>query len=236
MKIIVPLVMSGLLLTVYTQPARAGLIWANGTPASITTNCDSSPDVCNGPAGNTGWTIYDDFTIGQATTISGFTYDSDFKVGSASDYITTDWSIWDVDPLNLLGFPALATGTATATVGTDSSGSVTVTSFTVTGLSVDLVSANTYWLGYSNVLQSDGAETVAVMSNDTTDLPGYEQGSDDGTVGFDKLGNTVFTVEGTADPAGGGPGGGDPPTPEPASWLLAAGAIGWLAKRRLLSA
>jgi hypothetical protein len=210
--------MSGLLLFGYSQPARAGLIWDNGIPASITTSCNSSPDVCNGPVGNTGWTIFDDFTLEQDTTIASLRYDSYFQVGGVSDYISTNWSIWEVDPLNVLGFPPLFTGNAVARVATDTRGAVTVSSFTLADLNVDLVDATTYWFGYSNVLQNDGAKTLAVLSNDTTDLPGYEQGSNDGTVGFDKLGNTVFSVE---------------PIPEPTTWMLLAGAMGCIFARRM---
>jgi PEP-CTERM motif len=233
MKIIVPLVMAGLLFASYPRTAQADtVIWNNGAPLSISTNCDSSPDVCNGPVGNSGWTVYDNFSISAATTITSFTYDSSFLSGSASDYLSTNWSIWALDPITSLefSFSAFATGNATATLSTDSSGAVTATAFSVSGISVDLTTAGTYWLGYDNVLDSNASnpKTLAVLSNDSIDLPGYEQTSNDGTVAFDESGNTVFTISGTLDSAGGG---GGTPTPEPSTWALAGLGLAYLAKR-----
>jgi hypothetical protein len=223
----VPLVIGAALSGGFAGTAYAGLIWSNGSAQSVSTNCDSSPDVCNGPNGNSGWTVYDNFEIDAASTITGFTFDSDFVAGDASDYLSTNWSIWEVDPLNLFGFPATATGNATATLATDSSGLVTVTSFTVTGLSLDLTAADTYWLGYNNVLANDGAKTVAVLSNGA-DLPGYEQGSNDGNTNdqFQESGNTVFSVQGTVDTDGGSG------APEPGSWMPAACGLACLGKWR----
>src|SRR5215471_7572936 len=57
MKITLTLVMVGLLIVSYSRTAKADSIWSNGV-ALISTNCNSSPDMCNGPAGNTGWTVY----------------------------------------------------------------------------------------------------------------------------------------------------------------------------------
>jgi hypothetical protein len=220
MKIIVPLGVCLVLSAVYAPTAKAGLIWNNGTPLSLSTNCDSSPDVCNGPDGNPGWTVYDDFSINDPTTITSFSFDSFFKVGSESDYISTNWSIWDIDPFNPFGIPALATGNDTATLSTDSSGAITVTKFTFSGLSVDLVNGGTYWLGYNNVLQNNGAKTVVVLSNNSDDPNTYEQSSNDGNPldQFQETGNTVFTI-GEA-------------SPEPSTWALLGLGLAYLAKRR----
>jgi hypothetical protein len=231
MKITLTLVMVGLLAVSYSRTAKADSIWSNGQPLSISTNCDSSPDVCNGPAGNSGWTVYDNFNITTATTITAFSFDSFFLMGSPADYLSTNWSIWALDPITSLAFsfPPLASGNAVATLSTDSSGAVTATAFTVSGLSLDITTPGTYWLGFSNVLNSsDSAETLAVLSNGSN-LSGYEQTSNDGQVTFNESGNTVFSINGALDSNSGG--GGDPPTPEPSTWALAGLGLCYFIRR-----
>jgi len=170
MKITLTFVMVGLLTVSYSRTAKAGSIWSNGLALQISTNCDSSPDVCNGLPGNSGWTIYGNFIITAATTITGFSYDSFFLVGSPADYLSTNWSIWAVDPITSLASSSpLASGNAVATLSTDSF----ATAFTVSGLNLNLTNVGTYWLGYDNVLNSsDSAETLAVLSNGSN-LSGY---------------------------------------------------------------
>lgn len=104
-------------------------------------------------------------------------------------------------------FWPLANGNAVAALSTDSSGAVTVTGFSGTGLNLDITTPRTYWLGYDKVLnRSASAETRAVLSN-RANLAGYEQTSNDGSVTFNESGNTVFAINGTLDSSGGG----DPP-------------------------
>jgi PEP-CTERM motif len=218
------MVMVGLLISSYPQAARADQIWTNGLAASIAGNCDSSPDLCHGFDGNSGWTVYDDFIVTDAATISNFSFDSFFQGGSESDYLSTNWSIWNFDPIMAMefGIAPVASGNSVATLGTDYSGAVTVTDFSITGLDVD-VDGGVYWIGYSNVLDTSvdaGAFTVSVLSDDTSDLPEYEQVSNDGLVGFNLDGNTVFAVN---------------TTPEPSAWALAALGLAYFAKRRRIA-
>ena len=230
MKITLPLVMVGLLAVSYSRTAKADSIWSNGLALSISTNCNSSPDMCNGPAGNTGWTVYDNFNITSATTITGFSFDSFFLIGSRADYLSTNWSIWALDPITSLAFrfPPLTSGNAVATLSADSF----TTAFTVSGLNLDITTPGTYWLGYDNVLNSsDSAETLAVLSNGSN-LSGYEQASSDGLVTFNESGNTVFSINGALDSDGGG---GDPPTPEPSTWALAGLGLGCFIRRAVRS-
>lgn len=205
MKMLVPLVMTGLMLLVFPGMALAGVIWNNGSVTGEGGQCDFTGNACSG--GDTGWTIFDDFNLSDEEIVSGLTYDSYFSDGSTSDYVSTKWEIYDGDPLVFGSDALVASGNSVATLSSDSDEAIT---FTVSGLSVDLT-AGTYWLGYENVLESDGAETLDALSNGSA-LPGFEQESDDlnpeNQFTYD-TGNTVFTIEGSA-------------TPEPASLLLAA--------------
>lgn len=222
MKIVFPLIITGLI-TLNTSPAHANTIWNNGTPSGGTTNCDSSPDLCHGEPGNQGWTMYDDFVVSSDVTVTGMTYDSTFPNGSPSDYISSNWSIWAADPIATYVSGPLFSGNAVAVLSTDTSGTVTATQFTITGLSLDLT-PGIYWLGYENVLQNDGADTVVVLSNGVAQ-PGYEQISDDGTTQFNYAGNTVFSIQGGAPPP-------PPPTPEPSGCILAGLGVVLFGARR----
>jgi hypothetical protein len=178
--------------------AQADVAWNNGAVTGVGSNCDFTGNAC--PGGDTGWTIFDNFDLSNNDTVVGFTYVSDFSVGSASDYLSTNWSLWSVDPLgpfSVLG--PVATGNLVATLTTDDL-SVTTYTFTIAGLSVNLP-AGVYWLGYENVLAGDGAVTLDVKSNGTA-LPGYEQQSDDKDYQFTyDSGNTAFTIETNPEPA-----------------------------------
>jgi len=208
MKTLLSLVMVWLVPLVLPGTAVAGLIWNNGSVSSIGTNCDFTGNAC--PGGDTGWTIFDDFDLTDEEVVSGLTYDSYFSAGNTSDYLSTNWSIWDNDPLGVFGsLGPVASGNAVATLSSDSD---STTTFTITGLSSDLT-AGTYWIGYENVV-SGAAVTYDVLSNGSS-LAGFEQESDDQQNQFHEAGNTVFTIEGVAPPA----------TPEPSSFWL-AGLIG----------
>jgi hypothetical protein len=150
-------------------------------------------------------------------------------MGSAADYLSTHWSIWALDPVTSLAFSfsPLASGSAVATLSTDSSGAVTVTGFSVRGLNLDITTLGTDWLGYDDALNSSAsAKTLAVLSNGAN-LAGYEQTSNDGSVTFNESGNTVFAINGAPDSSGGG----GPPAPEPSTWALTGLGLGCLVRR-----
>jgi hypothetical protein len=208
--------MTCLVLLVIPGTAEATVAWTNGTATSIGSNCDFTGGAC--PGGDTGWTIFDNFGLTTQDTVSGFSYISDFSVGSASDYLSTNWSLWSVDPLGpFSSIGPLATGNTVAALTTNDL-SVTTYTFTITGLSVNLP-PGTYWLGYENVLAGDGAVTLDVMSNGTS-LPGYEEQSGDKEYGFTYTsGNTAFTIENN---------------PEPGSlWLVALAGAAFFIKLRI---
>ena len=216
MKMLVPLVITCLLLLVIPKPVEAGIIWNNGSVTGAGSNCDFTGGAC--PGGDTGWTIFDDFELTEEEIVTGLTYDSYFSAGTTADYVSTNWSIYDGDPL-LFGAGALAaSGNVVASLSADS---FNTTTFTVTGLYVDLP-AGTYWLGYENVLTS-GAVTLDAASNGSA-LPGFKQESDDQSHPFNyTTGNTVFTIEGAQDVA-----------PEPGSlWLAMLAGAACFAKSRI---
>src|ERR1700722_16647391 len=116
MKVIVPLVMTGLVLLVIPGMAKADVAWSNGNVTGVGSNCDFTGNAC--PGGDEGWTIFDNFSLSNDDTVIGFSYVSDFSVGSAPDYLSTNWSLWSVDPLgpfNFLGPVASGNGVAVLT-------------------------------------------------------------------------------------------------------------------------
>lgn len=172
--------------------------------------CNSS-----GPcSGVSGWTVYDDFTLSTATTITGFTYNSIFTSGTVANYQSTIWSLWSSDPFLAAGPDAQ--GTATAVL---SPNVANTTLFTVTGLNV-LLDAGTYWLGVQNTL-SDNAITGAAASLGNG-LPGYKQ-SDQLSGGCCKYNiagdNAAFTIQGDA-------------VPEPETLWPLAFSLAWLSLAR----
>ena len=216
MKLIVPLVMTCLVLSAVSGTAEADVAWSNGGVTAVGSNCDFTGGAC--PGGDTGWTIFDNFDLSNDDTVIALTYVSDFSVGSASDYLSTNWSIWSVDPLGPFNFLGpVASGNSVATLTTNDLSATTYT-FTITGLAV-VLAPGAYWLGTENVLAGDGAVTLDVMSNGTA-VPGYEEQSDDKAYGFTyATGNTAFTIENN---------------PEPASlWLVALAGLAFFIKSRI---
>lgn len=210
--------------------AKGDIIWDNGNPLTISTTCDSTPDVC--PSGHGGWSVFDTFNVNDSSTVSGITFASSFiGGGDATDYVSTNWSIWDEDPLGVFSFLGpIASGNTVASLSTIAVGaSDTATDFSISGLAVDLA-PGTYWLGYQNVMDDSGTGTVAVLTDNITDPSHqYEQESDDQAAQFQESGYTAFTILGTLD---------SPEAPEPATWMMGCVAIGMftLAFRRMKKA
>src|ERR1700693_601225 len=136
MKLILPLVIACLVSLAFPGTVQAEVAWNNGNVTGVGSNCDFTGSPC--PGGDTGWTIFDNFSLSNDDTVIGFSYVSDFSVGSASDYQSTNWSLWSVDPLGPFNFLGpIASGNSVAALTTNDL-SVTTYTFTVTGLSVDL--------------------------------------------------------------------------------------------------
>jgi hypothetical protein len=218
MKVIVPLVITGLALLVIPWTAKADIAWSNGNIIRPGTSCDSVSSACGG----VGWTIFDDFQLSSDDTVIAFSYVSDFSAGSAADYQSTNWSLWSTDPLGyfassgLLASGNISDGNAAVAVLTTNDLSLTTYTFTVTGLSV-ILSPGIYWLGYENVL-ANGAATTDVMT-DGAALPTYDEESDQGYPLQGISGNTAFTIV---------------KNPEPGSlWLVALAGAAFFIKSRI---
>lgn len=231
MKIILPLVTAGLLLLVVPGTGAASVVWNNGAITGAGGQCDFTGGACRG--GGDGFTIVDDFNLSDEIVVSGFTYDSFFFDGIPVDYSSTNWAIYDGDPITFGSAALVASGSAVAALSADSCSSpytCTTTTFTVSGMSLDLA-AGEYWLGYENVL-TGGAETVDVytLGSGVNPIPGFEQIDDQSRSGDSTYdtGDTAFTIEG-APPIP------PPPSsaPEPSSlWLGAVAASACFVKSR----
>lgn len=151
------------------------VIYDNGAPRT-----DSGRCISNGGGCGTGFSIYDTFTIGSSTVLTGF---ENWNAGSnAADYTNTKWSIWTTDPSR--GGKPLASGTAVASVSLDAGFIAT----TVSGLSVSL-KAGTYWLGIGQTISGSTPWTYANSKENT----GHD------AIGIDAAGTNVFFVQ--EDPA-----------------------------------
>lgn len=187
--------------------AQAGVVFDNGGPAGDSFRCISGPDACGGSGT---WTIYDQFTLNAATTVSGFANWNYEYYGGA--YASTNWSIWTSTPTN--GGSALYSGSSTATISSDQGSTLA----SVNGLSISLA-AGTYWLGINHTV-NDGIWTYAFSSNGISDAIQL----DGDTVTNPDHRDMAFTISAV-------------PEPETYAMLLAGlGILGFAARRKRTAA
>jgi len=130
-------------------PGQAAVLYDNGVALGASGYCQQTTG-CGLPP----YTIGDDFTLAAGAHVTGLTYNSyDGSGGPLAIYVSTVYSIWNVDPSVNIGAVPIATGTA---VGTNVAGAAGSSLITVSGLSIDLA-AGTYWLGLSNNITEDNA-------------------------------------------------------------------------------
>jgi hypothetical protein len=185
--------------------ASAAVLWDNGpTIGAPNIICNSNAATCNG----NGWTVYDDFHLNAPATVTGLTYDSLFYT---NDYVSTNWSIWTLNPkFNWLSGPALS-GTV---AGINSADLFGTTLTTITGLNVAL-GAGTFWLGLQNNV-SDGNVTNYGESSLSQLGPASQSNNSGHFVSHPVFYDAAFTIEGNATV-----------TPLPSTWLmLLSGFIG----------
>ena len=78
------------------RTSAQSVLFDNGPLTADTDRCDSGPGVCLG-SGN--WTVFDDFNLNSTSNVTQIDFVSLLSFGDISDYIETNWSIWDSDPL-----------------------------------------------------------------------------------------------------------------------------------------
>ena len=203
-----------------TAPARAAVLFNNGTPSVVGNYCSSNaPSTCQDGSQDYGWTIYDDFELTAAATVTGVTYELYFSsINGSGAYVSTNLSIWSANPQS---FSSGSTFFENATfyenvVGTNTAGSIATT--TITGLDIAL-GAGTYWIGMQNNV--NGGETAYVeVAGTNVDA----SASDNSGLFFRPsiifstapLPDAAFTIEGSVTT-----------TPLPSTWtMLIAGFAG----------
>lgn len=189
--------------------------------------CDASAGCPTSyPGSPAGWMAYDVFTLAQAATVTDFGFYSYFDGATAADYVSTNWSIWEISGSEAQ--PSTAVVDTTTSVGVIPPGANSDPILvTVDNLSVSLA-AGTYWIGFQNNL-SAGYSTYATTDGDSSVY--FGQIEPDFTAARYK--QLAFYLYGTNDA------GGAPPTTsvaEPSTWamtLFGFAGLGWLARGRV---
>jgi len=157
---------------------QAAALWTNGAVNTSSGNqnaCDSGPSSCGSVAP---YTVFDNFNVPAASkpwAVSGLDF-TDFlfaPTATSADYKSTNWSIWNGDPLS--GGKLVAAGSAVATLsnpgGSCSLSVACIQTFTINfapTASVFLASGNTYYLGAGNILATGDSSTRAFAAGGNT--------------------------------------------------------------------
>ena len=183
--------------------AGAATLWNNGAPQADAGYCSASGQSC----ASTGWTVYDDFQLTEASTLTGLTYASNFYIWDSTPaaYESTNWSIWSADPRTNFAAGPLASGTSVGANVTAASGFTTTT---LSDLKVALA-AGTYWLGLQN--NTMGSSISSYVASATPRLSQASLGADAGVYFAPDLPDAAFTLQGYA---------GVSAVPEPAAWAM----------------
>ncbi len=137
MKRIVAIV--GVVLGLMTCGAQAAVVYNNGAAASNSYRCAEDSGACSGT-----WTVFDDFTLSSATTITDIKWTA-YLYGGLGDYNGARAWVYSADPVFANG-ALLATVVAQVGSPTRSSLGGDFYDIDLSGLSISL-NAGIYWLG-----------------------------------------------------------------------------------------
>ena len=142
----------GVVLGLMTCGAQAAVLYNNGAAASNSSRCAEDSGACSGT-----WTVFDDFTLSSAATITDIKWTT-YLYGGLSDYNGARAWVYSADPV-------FGNGTLLATVVTQvgsparSSLGGNFYEIDLSGLSISL-NAGTYWLG----IQHDTTASYATVA------------------------------------------------------------------------
>lgn len=210
--------LTGACLVVASINTDAALLFDNGSVTGGTGYCTQDPISSCGGTG--AWTYYDNFSLDNNSTITGFDYTEYFAAGDISNYQMTNWSIWSSDQFATTLPDHFGQTTATSQSVSNILGNPAYL-LSVNGLNINLA-AGTYWLGINNTV-SGGAVTSAASAvpvvGPIVGLPGSKVFH--GTVSFaDPAKERSFQIYGAV-------------VPLPAAiWLFGSGLIGLLGLAR----
>jgi hypothetical protein len=175
------------------------LLFDNGPVSGDTFRCDQGPTGC---AGSGTWTIYDNFNLSSPAVITAFDYTDFINLpGGPQNYVITNWSLWNSDPI-APGSP-VASGSSVATLVPSGAAHL----FTVGGLN-QLLPAGVFWLGVNNTTINGQIVTAASASGV---LPGARQ-SDGDTHFFSNIPERAFRIYGNS-------------VPEPTAYVLVCAGV-----------
>ena len=189
------------------RTSAQSVLFDNGPLTADTDRCDSGPGVCLG-SGN--WTVFDDFNLNSTSNVTQIDFVSLLSFGDISDYIETNWSIWDSDPLTAAApiFSGTTVGNAVDLGGGAYQFELSV-NFTLT--------TGNYWFGNNNQVANLAATTAyGAVGNGVGALQ-----TDNATFDFTDLPERAFTIRGDA-------------VPEPSAGFILACCLGSLTIRRRL--
>jgi hypothetical protein len=152
---------AGFLLAFQAAPAKANTIYNNGAADADSGVCADDSAACFGT-----WTVFDDFVVSSATTVTGIFWTSALWGGSSDLDSIRAW-IYDADPVfgggNLLHTIAPQDGSPSGHDAlNDFYGFDLFFDVQLTGLSINLL-PGTYWLGMQHDTISDQATVACIL-------------------------------------------------------------------------